>query len=68
MELFAKLKIAMEPAINVEAMAVVAIVFNCPAPSPSDLGIISFIVFATPGSLTLKFNLYLNPEETKAGI
>ena len=33
--LFAKLKTAIEPAIKVEAMAVVAIVFNCPAPKPN---------------------------------
>ena len=45
-----------------EAMAVVAIVFNCPAPNPKDLGTIIFIVFKTPGSLKLKSGLYLNPE------
>ena len=50
-KLFAKLKTAIEPAIKVEAIAVVAIVFNCPAPKPRDLGTISFIVFETPGSL-----------------
>ena len=36
-KLFAKLKTAILPAIKVEAMAVVAIVFNCPAPKPKDL-------------------------------
>ena len=50
-KLFAKLKTAMLPASKVEAIAVVAIVFNCPAPKPKDLGIISFMVFTTPGSL-----------------
>ena len=50
-KLFAKLKTAIEPASKVEAIAVVAIVFNCPAPKPRDLGTISFIVFTTPGFL-----------------
>jgi hypothetical protein len=61
-KLFAKLKTPIDPAIKVEAMAVVAIVFNCPAPNPRDLGTISFIVFITPGSKKLKFGRYLNPE------
>jgi hypothetical protein len=57
-KLFAKLKTAILPDSKVEAMAVVAIVFNCPAPKPSDLGTISLMVFITPGSLKLKLNLY----------
>ena len=66
-KLFARLKTAMEPAINVEAIAVVAIVFSWPAPKPRDLGNISFIVFKIPGSLRLKLSLYLNPETNNAG-
>ena len=50
-KLFAKLKTAIEPANKVEAMAVVAMVFNCPAPKPRDLGTISFMVFLTPSFL-----------------
>ena len=45
-----------------EAMAVVAIVFNCPAPRPKDLGIISLIVFTTPWSIKLKSGRHLKPE------
>jgi len=66
-KLFARLKTAIEPAIKVEAMAVVAMVFNCPAPRPRDLGAISCIVFTTPGSLKLKYGLYLNPEKNNDG-
>src|SRR3989338_1921768 len=66
-KLFARLKTAMDPDISVEAMAVVAILFNWPAPNPRDRGTISFIVLTTPGSLYLKLGLYLNPEKKSAG-
>jgi len=67
-KLFAKLNTAIDPAIKVEAIAVITIVFNWPAARPNDLGAISFIVFITPSCLKLKFNLYLNPEKINAGI
>jgi len=67
-KLFAKLNTAIEPAIKVEAIAVITMVFNWPAARPKDLGAISFIVFITPSCLKLKFNLYLNPEKINAGI
>ena len=60
--LLAKLNTAIEPEIKVDAIAVVAMVLSCPAPRPKDLGIISLIVFKTPGSIMLKFGRHLNPE------
>ena len=65
--LFARLKIAMEPDAKVEAMAVMATVFNWPAPRPRERGAISPKVFETPGCLKLKSSLYLNPENINAG-
>ena len=48
-KLLAKFNTAMLPVANVDAMAVIAMVFNWPAPSPNDLGAISINVFFIPG-------------------
>src|SRR3989344_532015 len=64
----AKLKTATLPVAKVEAMAVITIVFICPAPNPIDLGAISFNVFTTPLCPNEKIfwpgirALYRNPE------
>src|SRR3989344_3270546 len=56
-KLFAKLNTVILPVISVEAIAVVAMVFNCPAPKPKDLGTINFKVFTTPACLKLNKGL-----------